>query len=124
MREHWRREVRRGKVAPHVRDYNKWTYPVGTSSASSVSVPAGETGVDTMVPECKACRFGASKHDPRHTRDERCRHRNAEALGTECPGCRSGAPRHHESHIREPAGVCRWHLVPERRDGVRSGAVR
>ena len=66
---------------------------------------------------CPGCKGHVRSSDPRHTRDENCKHPNVETIIWDCAGCKAHRHRSHESHTFGPD--CQWAIVSSRSSGAR-----
>ena len=66
---------------------------------------------------CPGCKGHVRSSDPRHTRDENCKHPNVETIIWDCAGCKAHRHRSHESRTFGPD--CQWAIVSSRSSGAR-----
>ena len=64
---------------------------------------------------CIQCKRGRNKHDPLHSRTEKCKWKDEQPWGIYCPGCMTDKPRDHPLHIKDPPNLCRWPMCEQRR---------
>ena len=65
---------------------------------------------------CPGCRGHTRKDDPRHTRDEGCKHRDVEQTTWTCPACVKHQPRSSDKHSLGPD--CRWAIARTMTEGA------